>query len=432
MAALLKVITEGLSIVESILGLLIPFLYDDYDNWTQSPASSWSLITGRCTLTSGTSDEDEHEAYISKQFTLVHKAHGSALTVRGRRTAYYLAPPGCTEAEVLLVKPDTSVISLYQGEDPCSEQDYLNAADITAHLNQSGRYTLRLRAKVRSYFVEPSTYYVSTSYFDNLLLIVNEVLPGQPTALSGHAESDSEVHLMWTGGIETDSYVVYYKKTTDSEWSYVTELYNQWKIVGYLESGIMYDFKVVGVNGSGEGPASETIQLRPFGTFTQTLTETATPTESFAKNRVRSMTFSEVLVTAEVFNVQKISVAPVSTVILLCGYTGNKVYTFESGLVAGYYDTPEINFGYPDKDKTLVEIRFGSEALVPHTVVVYVSIDSGTTWLLLGSDTIGLGMIGYVYPWLTSNRFLLRFSGTGLHLYFYEVYAIPSGWKVKV
>jgi hypothetical protein len=214
-----------------------------------------------------------------------------------------------------------------------------------------------------------------------------------------------------------------------STWSSVTT-YDQEKIVT-VDSGVIYDFKVVGVNASGEGEASITIPLRSLGTFVKTLSETVLTTEGFASNRIRSMIFSEVLTTTEVFNVQKVSVLPVSSIVMVCGYTGNKVYTFESGLVSGHYDTPEINFGYPDKDKTLVEIRFSSEASVPHTIIVYVSIDSGTTWFLLGSDTIGLGMTGYIYPWITANKFLLRFAGTGFHLYSYEVYAIPCGWKIK-
>jgi hypothetical protein len=193
----------------------------------------------------------------------------------------------------------------------------------------------------------------------------------------------------------------------------------------------MYDFKVVGENGSGLGPDSETVQARSLGTFTKNLDEVTTPTESFAPNRIRSVAFQEVTAPIESLSTQQLSVPPASSVIMLCGYAGNTVFTFESALIHGFYDTPEIHFGYPDKEKTLVEIRFGSESPTPHTIIVYYSVDGGVTWNLIGSSVVGLGVTGFVYPWVTSNKFLIRFFGTGLHLYFYEVYAIPSGWKIQ-
>lgn len=429
MATLIEVINETAQLVESPLDFTEPLLTNNYDEWTQDPIGGFDVSPGVEAIASSSPEDSILRTYnISKTFYLDRPARTATLTVQGLRTIDHSR--GYTEALIILTRPDSSVTYLYSASGVTPGLiNYLNSTDIAPYLNQAGTYTIRFVAEVSSGFVVPETYYISTSEFHDITFAIDQTLPSEVTSLSAHAENTTQVHLLWAAAANSDYYKIYYKKTTASTWSYVTT-YDTNRLV-LVDSGIMYDFYVVGVNPAGEGTPTATIQARAWGTFTQNFYEATTPTDQVTPNRIRYVYFSESTPVTEVFNTQTLTAHPVSTVILLCGYTDYTVYTFEPGLVEGHYDTPEITFGYPDKEKTLVEIRFNSEAEHSHTVIVYVSIDSGSTWSLIGSDSTGLGKTGFVYPWLTSNKFLIRFSGIGLSLTSYEVYALPSGWKIK-
>lgn len=400
---------------------------NDYPNWTKGP--NWVMYSSN-TKVSLTSGDDVYQIadYLERSFVLANAAVHVHLMVYAYRHAGLHGPEAEVSATVILVKPDLSEVTLYDGEGNFPWGYCCNALDITAHLNTAGTYKLRFESTVTSGLEPPAKYYHSESHFAAVLLMD---LPDQVLNLAGHPESSASVHLTWDAAANADSYTVYYKKAVDSTWSYISGITDLFRIVTGLDSGITYDFYVVGVNGVGEGFASATIQSRPLGTLTQNLSDTVLPTEGFAAYRCVLRTFSEQVAITEDFNIQHFISIPVSTAVLLCGVTGSKVYTFAPGLPLGVFDTPEVDFGYPDKEKTIKEIRFGSEAVLPHTILVYISTDGGSTWTLIGSDTTYLGKTGYVNPWLTSKRFLVRFSGSGLHLYFYELYAIPSGWSVK-
>ena len=214
MPALLKVISETTTLVETRLGLVASLLTNNYDKWTQDPLASWTLYNAnaKCYIVS----EDgpaQLTCSISKQFYLPNPAHASALTVQGERNTG--AYGGQARAHIHLIKPDTSVVSLYYGTGSCGWVNYLSAADITSYLNQAGTYTLELVGYVQSgvkHFEGYDVYYPSDVHFGDIVFTVNCNLPGQPTSLAGHAENLTQVHLTWVGGVETTSYAVYYRK----------------------------------------------------------------------------------------------------------------------------------------------------------------------------------------------------------------------------
>ena len=113
--------------------------------------------------------------------------------------------------------------------------------------------------------------------------------------------------------------------------------------------------------------------------------------------------------------------------LLLGGKTNKKVYEFSVGSPTGRFDTDDLDFGYPDMEKTLDYVAFESHAAVLHTVDVYVSTDSGRTWSKVGSASVRKGQLGQVYPWLTGERFRISFRGSGLYLHTIEAHAIPRG-----
>lgn len=394
-------------------------LTNNYATWVRQPR--WQLYGGNAQCEMATVTHSLERIY--KTFTLTIAATDSQLTVKGKRIVGDIG--ALVVSTIKLIKPDTSEVTLYTGSGEQAWELLLDAEDITAHLNQVGTYTLELWGEVEK--DETSS---QVHYWD-VLLAIEEPVPVQVTGLVALPASTQQISCTWNAAAGASSYTIYYKKITDSVWSHITGITGLYVLLGELTSAQMYDIKVAGVNDSGEGTASTTVQQRPLGILTQNLTDNVLPTESFADNRIVQLVLSEQVDITEVFDTQRIVTNPVGTAILLCGIASSQVYTFEPSMPFGTYDTPDVDFGYPDKDKTIKEIRFGCEAKVPHTVIVYISTDGGVTWLLIGSDTTGIGKTGYVYPWLTSKRFIVRFSGNGLSLYFYELYAIPSGWSVK-
>jgi hypothetical protein len=403
---------------------------NDYNNWTKG--ADWALYGSNayCKLVSP-NGVTEYNEDIKKSFALTNPAHQSQLSFKVNQI-WENEGSGILRCKIIIKKPDTSEVTLYDSQAQTGGFiDALYLADINSSLDQSGTYYLILRGDVQSLYDDP--------VWDNnevhgwtVLLSVDDTKPSQITGVSAHAESTSSIHVLWTADGEATQYYVYYKKTTDPSWNYVSvNAPTVEKIITSLDSGVMYDIKVSGYNLSGEGTASTTVQMRPLGTMTQNLSDTVTPTESLATNRIVYRSFSEDIGVTETFAIQRLTSTPTSTSILICGSTNSHVYTFATALPPGIFDTPDVDFGYPEHDKTLTEIRFGSESETPHTILVYVSLDSGSTWTLIDSDTIYLGKTGYVFPWVTSKRFLIRFSGSGLRLYFYEIYAIPAGWTVK-
>jgi hypothetical protein len=215
MSVLIKIINESVALVETSLGLVAPLLTNNYDKWTQDPTESWDISPStQCNVTSG-DDLVELDCFISKQFYLLNPARVATLTVRGSRTPGAGDTPGSTIAQVRIIKPDTSTVSLYYEYGACGLTYYLNAADIKTSLNQAGTYTLEFEAIVQSgvtYGIDYDTYYPSTVQFNNVVFTVDCELPGQPTGFAGHAENSTQVHVSWTGGVKTDSYAVYYRK----------------------------------------------------------------------------------------------------------------------------------------------------------------------------------------------------------------------------
>jgi hypothetical protein len=402
---------------------------NDYLNW--SIGATWVRYdsNNKVSITSPNSDT-YYDEDCSRDFTLTNPAHEAVLTFSAKHFRE-TQPYGLLTCEIILERPSPlSDVTLYSnGTQKSAFTNVVNALDIASYLTASGTYTLKIRGIVQSEFVDP-VWKNNEVHGSTVLLQVDDTKPSKITNLLLSPGSTHQISCSWDADAESASYNVYYKKTSDSTWSGVN-VSSTYALLGSLTSGQMYDIKVCGYNASGEGTASNTGQMRPLGTITQNLSDASGLTENFVANRIVERVLEESTGPTETFNVQRFTTTPTSSIILLCGYTGSKIYTFESGLVAGYFDTPEMNFGYPDKEKILTEIRFGSESDNVHTLLVYVSVNSGTTWTLIGSDTCGLGKTGFVYPWLTSNKFLIRFSGAGLHLYFYEVYAVPSGWKVR-
>lgn len=112
---------------------------------------------------------------------------------------------------------------------------------------------------------------------------------------------------------------------------------------------------------------------------------------------------------------------------LLAGKTDTKLYEFGAGTATGVYDTPDLDFGQPGMAKTLDLVAVTSSAAAPHTVSLYVSVDGGAIYTRISAFVVQTGITGYFYPWITGEKFRLRFQGAGMYLDTIRAQAIPRG-----
>ena len=162
------------------------------------------------------------------------------------------------------------------------------------------------------------------------------------------------------------------------------------------------------------------------------LTEVTLPTETLNIYKY-SFDLKELTTPRESFTLEKFA-PPVSlsAIVLVGTSSDHKLLTFRTGTPVGAYDTPEVDFGLPGVENTLCEVQFESHAATPHVVSVYVSVDSGNTWIYLGQDTSYSGKKGFVHPWITSESFIVRFHGTALHLFSYALFAAPGSPQIRL
>lgn len=116
---------------------------------------------------------------------------------------------------------------------------------------------------------------------------------------------------------------------------------------------------------------------------------------------------------------------------IIAAKTDKKVYAFDVGTPEGVWDSDDLDFGLPNQDKTLSEVQVESQADTPHTVQVYISVNSGRIWSLFDQCLVGAGSIGSLFPWITSEKIRIRFKGIGLHLCSFTLWAIPRGTAVR-
>lgn len=114
--------------------------------------------------------------------------------------------------------------------------------------------------RVRSFDLEG--YSVWSEYYSFTIDITIVTAPAAPTNLTVIA-GDGEVSLSWNPVVGAVSYNVYYKKTSEVDYSGpVNVTSTSTKITG-LENGLSYDFKVVAVNENGVGGESVVVTATP-------------------------------------------------------------------------------------------------------------------------------------------------------------------------
>jgi len=156
------------------------------------------------------------------------------------------------------------------------------------------------------------------------------------------------------------------------------------------------------------------------------LDEVLTRVESF----ISGITCVEHLDRIEYFTIIKTTPLVSKDEKLLAAKSDQKVYDFEQGDPDGRFDTKDEDFGMPGVDKTLCLVTFGSYADAPHTVEVWLSMNSGLTWEPCGQATVSKGTTGLVGVWATAEKHRISFRGAGLQLDSFSLYAIPRGPEV--
>jgi hypothetical protein len=121
----------------------------------------------------GDPDSDaEREAWTEKTLVVGGATYDSkvSVSVKGRKS---INPAAKAHGKVVLVKPDSSEVTLWDGE--YSDDDWhqvLSNYDITAHVQQTGTYKLRLYAAVKSYYTG-AYWYQSFFHFNDISLTAN-------------------------------------------------------------------------------------------------------------------------------------------------------------------------------------------------------------------------------------------------------------------
>lgn len=146
---------------------------------------------------------------------------------------------------------------------------------------------------------------------------------------------------------------------------------------------------------------------------------------------VIGLTFVEALNLTEHFTCAKTTPLASEDEKILAGKTDKAVYVFATGTPEGIWDSDDLDFGLPHQDKTLAEVQVESHAEAPHTVQIWLSTDSGKSWTYFDQCSVGTGLIGYLFPWMTAEKFRVRFKGDGLHLCSMTLWAIPRGTEVR-
>jgi len=357
---------------------------------------------------------------------------------------------------VILQKPDLNYNTLYNQAGAVGYHWALNNQDITANCDQAGTYWLRLTGIVE----------YATAWFKDVSLSVDDSLPEQAQITNVQATSTTSVRVDWAICQGATSYKLYYRKPGDS-WSSVsgiTDLY-------YEKTGLDvcqdYEWKVAGVNGSGEGATSSTYTQRTNCAYTKEFAAALGLAETFERPVVyeraladslglveaftiyRAKEFVETLGILETFTKRKSALlvkvcseplgliehfiaAKISPLVadeerILACLSAKTVQNFLEGTGTGTYDTDDLDFGAPGVDKTLDEIWFGCDKETPTTISVYVSTDGGVTWTYLGQDITQTGILGNISCWVTAEKFRIRFQAPGLSLNYINATAIPRG-----
>jgi len=405
---------------------------EDWDNWTLSQFAKEGGGT-RIAMYSGET-LDLKTGTAKRSFVLANPANAGTLTVESQDydNRVYLHP-GYSKQQVVLEKPDSSEVILYTAENGNGSWYYtLNGEDIKAHLDAAGTYWLWLKGWARSSVDDldaPSWYGWSQVKFRDISLRADTDVPAQVQNLVLTRISTTQIDCAWDVVSGADSYKLYYRVQGAGSWTEVEGIAgNSYQLLS-LTVCTTYEVKVAAVNASGEGTSSGTQTERTRCTYTKDFTEVLGLTETFVKGR--SLDFLDPLNLQEHFDVLHGEGYSSEQEKLLAMKNDTKVYSFETGQPTGTFDTDDIDFGRAGQDTTLSKVEFESEAESPHTVNIYVSVDSGLTWTYVGQGTAQRGKLSRVFCWITAEKHRVRFTGPGLYLQHFALYAVPRGPEPK-
>jgi len=109
------------------------------------------------------------------------------------------------------------------------------------------------------------------------------------------------------------------------------------------------------------------------------------------------------------------------------GHGISPLHPFVTSNPWGYWDSKDIDFGFPGVEKTASKVVFWGNPAAPLQVTVSISIDSGETWAWSETVTLERGKLGIVHPWVTGETSRLRFAAYGLALSGFHFTAVPRG-----
>jgi hypothetical protein len=398
-------------------------------------------------------------------FDLVRRANYARLVVQIHSNAMQaFVTPGSAHFVVSIAKPSGAVVEIATYDGTTDWTTLVDWVDVSAILDAAGTYELRLHAEVCNGQDEYEIFYHSFAEFGACLLSVDTDVPGQVVGVSAVGISKSQVRVSWTP-ISGCLYTAYYRVGSGA-WTAVNASSLPYTING-LEEATTYEVQIAATNLSGEGPPSTSVYPRTSQVYTKILTELARPTEIFKRETDLTKTLTEELALTEIMcgvfakcltevvtltealithlqNVEKqfctdllsltegivlrrVSILTTRDERLLACLDTKSAYTFDTSTPYGVFDTDDEDFGMVGKDKTLSEIFFESMADAPHSVTVSVSTDSGRTWVQIGTVPVQSGTSGTVHPWISAEKFRVRFAGAGLYLCAYTIWAIPRG-----
>jgi len=362
-------------------------LEDPYSTWDYTNLFTVSGDEIHATSPAAAEDTYASQSVCSKSFTLTRRATYAKLKVHVKRLRQqWLNWKGNARAWCVLEMPTGARVTLFDTNGTTSGYAIpANDMNIATYCRWAGTYTLYLYSDVVSVWNESTSAWMqSYVYYDDMYLKIDNVI-----------EKDLEVERL----------------TLSDAHPPVTQL-------------MLYEDLSLTVNDllecAKERNVVESLVLTDVG-----------PTLQLVTPKIPAMTVETLELEDKDLIFQTLHALTTKEEIILAGVKpsagGGMLHHFEEGTEMATYDTDDEDFGAPNIMKTLAEVTLESHRPIRSSVTLYVSTDSGNTWQVVESSNVIRGTVAHFYPWITGEKFRLRFMSSALYFHAWEAQAVPRG-----
>jgi len=275
--------------------------------------------------------------------------------------------------------------------------------DTTCTPKTSYRYRIRIRGYLTGWGVYSPVAYIKTSELPSETTLTETVVPTENFAA---VVDPHDIHVKGLVLLDvvtpTDNYgAVFVPWDNTVEWN---------DVVTPIENFLIWKWNIIPLN----------------------LTDTVSPTENLGSVAGVTKGLTDIVVPIEtvvlVFTPPEVEIGPDLLLVLFPKALNTPaLHKFAEGKPWGYWDTKDIDFGFPGIEKTGSKLVFWGTPSTPIVVTVRMSCDGGNSWPWSEAITFDKAHLGVVHPWLTGESFRIRFEAYGLSLSGFHFIAVPRG-----